>query len=912
MRWRLRKSREQDIDRELRSHLDAEAEEQAEHGMPEDEAQYAAKRALGNVTRVKEEMRAVWGGRWIDDLLKDIRYAGRQMRSAPGFMLTVIASLALGIGASTAIFTLINAVLIKSLPVRDPAGLVVLGDARASGDGVGIPTGGLFSLYSYDLYKHLETKKVFTGLCAFRSSREDDISVRQNGQGESQVTQAKLVSGNYFEVLGIRAAMGRTLTSSDDSSSAPPTAVVSFRYWKNKLGSHPSVIGSSIELGGVSFTIVGVAPPGFYGETLQPNPPSFWLPLSADRQLNHQRALIDNPDEHWLYLMGRLAPGISKVQAEGRLTAALHNWLLNREGAGISTNERKKISKSYIELTPGGSGIVHMQQTYSWTLRLLLGISLAVLIITCANAASLVLARGTARATEISVRRALGASRGRLIRQWLTESLVLALSGGASGLLVAIAATRLLIALFFRGTDHIPIQTYPDFRVLLFALILSCGAAIAFGLAPAIRINSQIGPVLKGASPGIKGSRLSHRSFGLGSALIAGEVALSLVVLAAAGAFTRSLANLSNQRFGFDGDHVLTADIDTSHAGYDDSRLGQLYRRMYSRLNGLPGVKSASFSYYSPFDKCCWAFSVGVQGYSPKPMERMSVRLNRVSPGYFQTLGTKVLAGRTFDERDTPSAPRVAVVNEELVRRFFSNRDPIGRRFGIGGERNASELEIVGVVENAKYESPWEETTPMAFLPLLQVKPGESASADQSNFVNVIEIRSSSNPDAIASEIRSALAEIDPHLPVLRVSALSSQVSRELNRESTIAALALAFGSIALALSCLGLYGLMAYSVQRRTNEMGVRIALGARRVSITTMVVRQSLLQALAGIAVGIPAAFATIRFIASQLYGVDPADPQYLAIAALVPLLCSAAAGYIPARHAARIDPMVALRYE
>jgi predicted permease len=913
MRFFRRKKREQDLERELRSDLELEAAEQRENGVSAEEAYYAARRAFGNTTLVKEDVRQAWGWQWFADLANDIRHTARHLRKSPGFTTTALLSLAVGIGANTSIFTIINAVLLKSLPVRDPEGLVVLGPARASGSGVGIPRDGRFSLFSYDLYKHFRATNLFAGLCAVQSSEETDVSVRRAGWSEPELAQARLVSGNYFEVLGVGAALGRTITPSDDSPSAQSVAVLSFRDWKGRLGGDPSVIGSTIYVGRTSFTIIGVAPPGFYGETLQPDPPDLWLPISADRLLNRASALVDKPDVHWLYLIGRLAPAVSSAQAQTRLTSVLGNWLLNNEGSAISAERRERISRSHIELTPGGSGIVHMQRAYSLTLRLLLGISIAVLLVTCVNIANLLLARGTARSGEVSVRLALGASRWRLIRQSLTESLTLAVAGGALGLLIASTGTKLLISLFFRGTNYVPIQTSPDLRILAFTLTFSCGAAVVFGLLPAIRMSTQIAPLIKGTSPSIKSSRLSHRSFGLGAALVAAEVALSLVVLAGAGTFARSLANLSEQQFGFDRDGVLIVNIDPTHAGYNDNYLGPLYREIYSRLNSMPGVQSASFSYYSPFNDCCWAFSVSVEGYTPKPKEEMQARLNRVSPGYFQTLRTKVLLGRTFDKHDAQHPNGIAIVSEEFVRRFLPNENPIGRRFGIGGQDHSHDLEIVGVVGNAKYESPREEIMPMAFLPLLEETGTGSASSDeQSHPANVIELRFGGNPQTVAAEVRHVLAEIDPGLPVLRVSTLSEQVSRELNQESVIATLAVLFAFIALVLSCLGVYGLMSYAIQRRTNEIGVRMALGARRAAVIRMMVRESLVQGFAGIIIGIPIALAAFRLVANQLYGVSANDPRYFAGAALVLLLCLMMAGYLPARRASRVDPLLALRYE
>jgi predicted permease len=442
----------------------------------------------------------------------------------------------------------------------------------------------------------------------------------------------------------------------------------------------------------------------------------------------------------------------------------------------------------------------------------------------------------------------------------------------------------------------------PDVRVLAFTFALSCGAALVFGLVPAIRLQKDIAPAMKGVR------------FGCGKALIVGEIAVSLTVLAGAGSLTQSLANLAGQRFGFERTHLLIASVDPGLAQYSLSRLGPLYEQLLSRLNSLPGVKSASLSYYSPFNGCCWAFTVAIPGYTPQPHESMSAVLNRVSPRYFETLGTSVLRGRPFDEHDTPTSRRVIVVNDTFVQRFFPNEDPIRRNITIDSEGPDVPLEIVGVVENAKYEDPREDARPMIFLPLLQMKPGEPTASSEyrSNFINAIEVRSAGDPGEIAGLVRRTLTDIDPGLPLLRIETLSDHVEQTLRQERSVAVLASFFGFLALALTCVGLYGLMAYLVQRRTGEIGIRIALGARRGTVIVMVIREALAQSAAGIVVGTAMTFAATRLIASQLYGVNPADPQSATAAALILIVCLGVAGYLPARRASRIDPIRALRQE
>ena len=838
--------------------------------------------------------------KWVEDAWKDAGFAIRQLKKTPGIAAVAIISLALGIGANAAIFTLLDAVLFKQLPVRDPHGLVMLGHARSSGVGMGM-LGQSLDVYSVDLYNHLVNTNVFDALGAVQSGAER-IAVRRQGSDAAQPASAKLVSGNYFDVLGVRAAAGRTLVAADDTAPANPVAVVSFAYWRSALNEDPSVIGEALDMNGVPVTVVGVAESTFYGETLQADPPNFWIPISASLALDPQRNLVHEPDLYWLYLLGRLQPEVSTPQAESRLTLALQNWLRARRGGNLSEETAARISRSRIELTAADSGVPHMRRGYAPTLRVLLGITIAVLLIACANIGALLLARGIARRGEHSLRLALGATHGRLVRQSLAESLVLALIAGALGLLVAAHVSDVLLALVFGGAAHVPIQTMPDARVLAFTFVVSCVTAMAFGLVPALRTPSSIAATLRDSR------------FRLGKGLIIGEVTAALVVLAGAASLAHSLANLSGQSFGFDPKQVLVFGVDPELAGHDLARLAPLYARLEDRLRAIPGVQSASYSRYSPFNGCCWSFGVTIPGYTPQPDERMSTLLNRVSPGYFETLQTPLLRGRAFDGRDVAGSRPVAIVSEAFAERFFAGQDPIGQRFVIDSEGRAFDREIVGVVADAKYDEPREAQGPAAFLPFMQMPPNEPATSAgyQSNFANVIEIRVSGDAADVAARVRDALAQIQPQLPVLSVETLSDQVGATLRRDRALVVLAGAFGVLALALTCIGLYGLMAYLVQRRTKEIGIRMALGADYGVVVRMVVRQALTQVGTGVLIGVPAAFVAIRLMRSQLYEVSAADPTNAAFAAIVLIVCLGLAGYLPARRAARIDPIRTLRQD
>jgi len=877
---------EEDLDAELRFDLEQRVADKIAAGMSEADARRAARLEFGGIEQIKEECRDQSPWRFLSSFWQDVRYAVRTMRRSAGFTAVAVATLALGIGATTAVFTLTDAVLLKSLPVHDAGDLVVLGKGLSAGvTGIGQES---FSLYSWELYLYLKDSGVFHGLCAFKS--EDlRVSVLNTGWLTPQARSAGIVSGNYFEVLEAPVARGRALGPDDDVPGATPVAVVGYRYWTDAL--RQPAMGSVIRLNGIPVTIVGVAAPEFYGNTLAPDPPSFWIPIAALKRLDPLHSLRDSPDLHWLYLMGRLRPGISFAEGQVRLTGALQNWLREH------VNQKEDFARRRIELTPGRAGMPHMQHNYAETLQLLLGISAVVLLITCANIANFLLARGAARGAETSIRLALGASPARLVRQRLTESLVLALAGGGLGLAVAFAGTKAMVALVFRSADFVPVRLAPDLRVLAFALGLSCLTAVFFGLLPAM----QIRPVARGAKGGSR--------FGAGKMLIAVEVALALVVLTSAGSFARSLKNVTGQEFGFRGEDVLVVHVDpvAAHLPYD--RLGPMYRQIYARLNALPGVESASLSYYSPFNDCCWGEEISIEGFTPNPKDPPGAYLNRVSPHYFETIGTKVLRGRTFSEHDTAASQRVAVASEEFVRLYLGS-NPVGRHIGIG-DAGRNDIEIVGVVGNAKYTHPRDPATEMVFLPLLQVR-ADATGENRNNLVSTIEIRTAGKPGVVAGEVRAVLREVAPGLPVLRVSTLVGDLRDALNQDHVIADLAGFFGVLALVLTCIGLYGLMAWTVQRRTGEIGVRTALGADRGAVMWMVMREAATQGGVGILIGVPATVGVARLIASQLYGLSATDPLGCVFAAVLLMVCIAAAGYLPARRAASIDPAVALRYE
>jgi predicted permease len=886
-----------ELDDELRDHLERKTEEYIAEGMALEEAQREARLDLGGIEQTKEKCRDARRVNWIEDFVQDLRFGLRVLRKSPGFTAAVVLTLALGIGATTAISTLVDAVMLKSLPVANPKQLYRLGDNNGCCVTSGTQDNGSFVLYSYHLYENLrDHTPEFSELAAFEPWMSD-LSVRRNGSA-AEPYKGEFVSGNYFNTFGIRAFTGRLLAPADDLASAPCVAVMNYHSWQGRFGLDPSVIGSTLNINGVQCAIAGVTPPGFYGDTLRSDPPDFWLPLVDDPEKWRR----PNAAVEWLYLVGRLKSGFAPEPAQARLTVELQEWLSSHREV-IPERDRKDIAQQHVHLTPAGHGVEKLKTDYETGLHLLVTLSALLLLIACANIANLLLARGSANRSQMAVRLALGAPRHRLIRQMLTESVLLALMGGAAGLYVAYAGTRSILHLAFRGASYVPIDARPSPAVLGFSILLSLMTGIVFGILPAWTA-SQSDPLdaLRGA-----GRSTGDRSSVLQKPLVVAQVAFSIVLLIGAGLVTQSLRNLEYQHFGFVTEGRLIVKVSPELSGYTPDKLDGLYQRLEEALPQIPGVLSASLSWYSPLAGDNANERVFIQG-KPPDYRWTAPSWDRVGPHYFETLGTHLLQGRAIDERDIPGAQNVAVINETFALRFFLNENPIGQHLGMWGASHSGDYEIVGIVEDAKYQDTRGPAYATLFLPLLQAAPGDPVRG----WVGAIEMHTAGKPENLEPAVRKALADVDPNLTVLNIMSFGEQVARNFNQERLIARLTELFGALALILACVGLYGVTAYGVARRTNEIGVRMALGADRGNVLGLVLRAALAQLGLGLAIGIPAALAGGQLLAHQLYGVKSYDPWVLGAAALVLTACAIFAALIPARRASRVDPMIALRYE
>ncbi len=831
----------------------------------------------------------------MSGLAQDLRFAGRMLSRTPGFTAAVVLSLGLGTGAGTAIFTLLNALTLKPLPVEQPERLALYSEGNARGFIHG--QSGRWEIFSYPLYRHLrERQRSLEGVAAFRTHL-DRLGIRTEGRGAVEPAWGRMVSGNYFSVLGVNAAIGRTLTAGDEDLAATPVAVLSFDYWSRRHGADPSVVGRALNMNGVFVTVVGVAPAGFFGESVESELADVWLPLTLQPRIMQRPSALESDDASWLNLIGRLKTGVARASAQADVNVAFRQFLLDRAGAGLTAGQRSELQRNRVELTSGASGLSALRHHYSRALRILLAAVGVLLLIACANVANLLLSRAAARRKEISMRLALGAGRGRLVRQLLTESLLFAGLGGALGVLLSRWMVHALVAAVSTGERAVPLDTAPDAAVLGFALAVCVSAALLFGLAPAWQATRvDLAPALRGAAPAGRARPRLARAF------VAVQVALAVPLLAGGALLlVQSLRHLGSQDFGYAHQQVLEVGIDPGIAGYGPDRLESLYAALLERVNAVAGVRAASLSLYSPMSGNNWSGPVEVEGYAPPPKQPAFSQWVWVGPRYAETLGMTLVLGRDLSARDTSNSGRVALVNESFVRRYFAGRSPIGRRFVFRGD-----WEIVGVVKDIKFNNPRQEVWPVAFMPLVQA-PFEPA-----RFARYLEVRAASNAADVAASVRQALRQVDPHLPVTGIHPLSRQIGRTMNREKLIAAISAAFAAAAMLLACMGIYGTASYAAARRTREIGVRMALGASQSGILRMVLREALVLTAAGIAVGLLAAAGLTRTLSSLLYGLEAGDPATFMGVVLLLVLTAAAAGFLPARRVSRVDPAAILQAE
>ena len=842
-------------------------------------------------------------------LMQDVRFSLRQLRKTPGFTLTAILTLALGIGANAAIFTLVNAVLLRKLPVADPQMLVTLGDKNDCCVGEGVRENEDYSIFATATWQYVKKNTPeFEELAAIQAGFEPrPITARRGGsQDAARSMVGEFVSGNYFRTFGLRPQAGRLFTDADDVQGAPMVAVMSYETWKRDYAGDPSVVGSTFWINTKAVTIAGIAPEGYFGDRLSSTPPNFYLPIETMPVLANV-PYVHDPNALWLDMVGRVKPGVSIPALQAKVSALVRQSLADTR-AFADADSKPLLPKVHVVLTPGGGGIQSMQEQYGSNLQLLMWISGAVLLIACANIANLLLVRGMARKIEMSVRTALGATRSRVIQQLLTESVLLAGIGGIAGLAVAYAGTRMLLMLVFPGAvQDVPIDAAPSTAVLLFACGLSLVTGVLFGVAPAwIAAQAEPADALR------SGSRsTTTRASLLQRGLVVLQAALSLVLLVGAGLFAQSLNKLEGVDLKLGAKNRYIVHINPAAAGYKQTQLEALYRTIEDRFRALPGVRRVGISSYTPMEDDNNGWSVQVQG---QPDLGVSASIIRANPEYFDSVGTHVVMGRGIGVQDTPTSPTVAVVNQSFVKKLFKpGENPIGAHFG-GGPKSTGDFEIVGVVEDTVYtDVRWKDHV-MYFMPLMQ-RPRSDAGPieqDDSLYSGAIVVETVGPTNDMESLARTTLTSINPNLSMVKFQTFDAQIADRFDGDRMIARLTTLFGALALLLAAVGLYGVTAYTVERRTSEIGIRMALGAERGSVVVMVMRGAVMQTLLGLAIGIPVAFVCVRFVKAQLYEITTADVRVMAGAIVTLAVAACVAGLIPARRAASIDPMRALRVE
>jgi len=898
---------DRELDEELRAYQEMAAEEKMKQGMSPKDALRAVRLERGSLEITKVVVRSGGWEFFVETLWRDLGYALRRLRMAPAFTSAAVLTLALGIGATTSIFALVHAVLLRSLPVANPAELYRLGkEPRCCYQG-GYSQEKEFSLVSYDLYKHLrDNTKGFSELAAF-PSLELLFGVRRSSSSEAaQSYPGEFVSGNYFSMFGITAYAGRALANRDDQPNAPPVAIMSYRLWQERYGLDPSVIGGVFEVDGKPFSVVGITPPGFFGDSLRSSPPDFFLPLNTEPYVESD-ADLNKVDTHWLELIGRIQPGANAASIEAEMRVELKQWLRSH-WSDMSANDRARFPEQTLYLTPGGAGITGMREQYEHWLQILMMASGFVLLIVCANVANLMLVRGMERRRQTALSVALGAQTSRILRQPLTESVLLSLFGGAAGVAIAFACTHLILYFAFptfAGFARVPISASPSKPVLLFAFTISLVTGIAFGIGPAW-MATRVDPneALHGSS------RSTAREGSLPrKTLVVLQAAFSLVLLSAAGLLTAALQRLENQDLGFVQDRRIVASMDPRLAGYRSDQLPTLYRRIHDSIASIPGVSSLALCQYSPVGYG-WGAGVWVDGHPvPGPKDDNSAAWNRVSAGYLDVIGTPIGRGRGLTEEDTASSRKVAVINEAFARKFFQNEDPIGKHFGTEAD-NSRQYEVVGIAKDARYLTLDKPDGAFFFLPEAQADYSQTNLG--SLFLHDIVIRTQQGARLSGAQVRQALASVDPSLPIISIRTLREKVATQLTQQQLIARLTSLFGVLSLVLASIGLYGVTAYNVGRRKGEIGVRMALGASRGGVVRLVLRGAFLLIAFGLILGIPLSLATAGILSSQLHGLNPYDPRRIAVAALILAISALIATLAPALRASSILPSQALRDE
>ena len=845
----------------------------------------------------------------LNALIQDARYSLRQLVKTPGFTATAILTLALGIGANAAIFTLVNAVLMKNLPVADPATLIRIGDNDDCCVSSGTQDNGNYTLFPTETYQVIKKNAPeFEELAAMQAGFGfRPITARRDGDNLSRSMMGEFVSGNYFRTFGLSPQAGRLLTDSDDVQGAPVAAVMSYRAWQRDYAGAANIVGSTFWINTKPVTIAGIAPSGFFGDRLSSTPPDFYLPIQSIAALANA-PYVDNPEARWLYIVGRVKPGVSLPALQDKVTSLVRQ-AFGQTKMFSDTEGKKALAKAHVVLTPGGAGIQNLREEYGSHLRLLMIISGIVLLIACANIANLLLVRGMARKSEMSVRTALGAARIRIIRQLLTESVVLAGFGGLVGLLVAYVGTRMLLALAFPGATDLPIQASPSLPVLLFACGLSLLTGILFGVAPAwIAAQAEPADALRsGLRATGSGASWLQRS------LVVLQAALSLVLLVGAGLFSRSLNKLQSTDLKLDSRNRYIVHINPQAAGYPQTQLESLYRIIEDRFHALPGVTKVGLALYTPMEDNNWSNGIQVQG---QPVLNDGASIVKANADYFDSVGTRVVMGRGITQKDTANASTVAVVNQEFVKKFFNGVNPIGQHFGSPGPDSTADYEVVGVVEDTVYTSVrWKEHK-MYFVPILQrparFQKSEPIEKDESLYAGALVLATSRPMNNIETLARQTLSSINPNLTIVKFQTFDQQIADRFIEDRLIARLTMLFGGLALLLATIGLYGVTAYTVARRTSEIGIRMALGAERTTVVSAVMRSALFQSLLGLAIGVPVVFLCARYVESQLYEMKGLDSTVLIGSIAVLLTAAALAGLIPARRASSIDPARALRTE